>query len=305
MRYQLKGKVVLITGAAGGIGAATARHVYGLGADLVLTDRQSADVQALASEFDADRVLPIALDVTDARATRAVVDQAVQKFGRLDVALANAGIAWKEGLSTVASCDEDEFEHILEVNLLGVWRTIRAALPEVMRNQGQILITSSIYAFLNGMANAPYAASKAAVESLGRTLRTELAGTGATASVVYPGWTATAIAEIAFGGDELATRLNQTALPALLRRPVSPEQVARGIAQGIQTRRPRIVVPARWQPVFGLRGLFNPLVDRYLDGHSGIHELLRQVEAEAGRNVRRLIPRAAKNDSADHSERTK
>lgn len=240
MRYDVTDRVVLITGAAGGIGAATARRLYGLGAHLVLTDHQLDAVNTLADEFDAQRVLPLALDVTDSGATRAVVDQAVERFGRLDIVLANAGIAWADAPATLTSCDEAEFERIVEVDLLGVWRTLRAALPEIRRNQGQLLVTSSIYALLNGMANAPYAASKAAVESLTRALRVELGGTGASASVIYPGWTATAIADMAFGGNALATRLNETIMPGFLRRPVSAEQVADAIARGLEARRARI-----------------------------------------------------------------
>jgi NAD(P)-dependent dehydrogenase (short-subunit alcohol dehydrogenase family) len=76
---------------------------------------------------------------------------------------------------------------------------------------------------MNGMVNAPYAASKAAVESLGRSLRSELAGTGASASALYPGWTATPIAKVAFGGHAVATELVHSAMPALLRHPISPE----------------------------------------------------------------------------------
>ncbi|MGH8466642.1 MAG: SDR family oxidoreductase, partial [Pseudomonas sp.] len=91
MTYNLKDKVVLITGAAGGIGSATARELYAIGANLVLTDMQQPAVDALAKEFDAQRVLPLALDVTDAVATKSVVQQTIKRFGRLDVAYANAG----------------------------------------------------------------------------------------------------------------------------------------------------------------------------------------------------------------------
>lgn len=287
MTYDLKQKVVLITGAAGGIGAATARELYALGATLVLTDRQQEAVDRLAREFDAHRVLPLALDVTDARATEAVVRQAVDRFGRLDVAFANAGIAWRGAPATLLTCDDEEFERIIEVDLFGVWRTIRAALPEIIRNQGQILVTSSIYSFLNGMANAPYAASKAAVESLTRALRAELGGTGATASVVYPGWTATAIATIAFGGHELATRMNEAALPGFLRRPIPPEQVARAIVKGIQRRDARIIAPGRWTPIFMLRGVFNPLTDWYLSRHRGLQGLLRELESQPQGSTRK------------------
>ncbi|WP_286976649.1 SDR family NAD(P)-dependent oxidoreductase [Pseudomonas sp.] len=245
MAYDFIGKVILITGAAGGIGAATARELYSLGALLVLTDMQQEAVDQLAQEFDAERVLPLALDVTDAEASKRVVQSAVERFGRLDVAFANAGIAWRSDPKTLRICPSDEFRRIVEVDLFGVWNTMQAALPEVIRNQGQILVTSSIYAFINGLVNAPYAASKAGVEALARALLVELGGTGATASVVYPGWTETAIAKIAFGGNDLATRMNETVLPNYLRQPIQPQRVAKAIMQGMRSRRPRIVVPGR------------------------------------------------------------
>jgi len=283
MTYNLKDKVVLITGAAGGIGSATARELYALGANLVLTDMQQPAVDALAKEFDAQRVLPLALDVTDAVATKSVVQQTVKRFGRLDVAYANAGISWRKGASTIASCDEAEFEKIVEVDLLGVWRTIRAALPEIIRNRGQILVTSSTYAYLNGMANAPYAASKAGVEMLARSLRTEFAYTGATACVVYPGWTATAIAKVAFGGDAIVTQMNEVGLPGWLRRPISPEQMASAIAKGIQARQPRIFAPKRWIPFSLFRGIFAVITDAIMGRHAKLQDLIQQLEAQSRR----------------------
>lgn len=283
MKYDLTGKVVLITGAAGGIGAATARELYAHGATLVLADLQQSAVDELAAEFHPSRVLPVALDVTDADATKAVVGKTVERFGRLDVAYANAGISWREGASTIACCDEAEFEKIIEVDLLGVWRTIRAALPEVIRNKGQILITSSVYSFFNGMANAPYAASKAGVEMLGRCLRAEIAYTGATAAVVYPGWTATPIAKVAFGGNATVTKMNEVGLPAWLRRPISPEHMGRAIAKGIQRRRPRIFAPLRWVPFSLARGAFNVITDAMVVRHRQLQELLQQLEGESRR----------------------
>lgn len=279
MAYDFIGKVILITGGAGGIGAATARELYSLGALLVLTDMQQEAVDQLAQEFDAERVLPLALDVTDAEASKIVVQSAVERFGRLDVAFANAGIAWRSDPKTLRICPSDEFRRIVEVDLFGVWNTMQAALPEVIRNQGQILVTSSIYAFINGLVNAPYAASKAGVEALARALLVELGGTGATVSVIYPGWTETAIAKIAFGGNDLATRMNETVLPNYLRQPIQPQQVAKAITKGMRTRRPRIVVPGRWTPIALLRGLLNPLIDRYLQRHKALQKLLRELES--------------------------
>jgi NAD(P)-dependent dehydrogenase (short-subunit alcohol dehydrogenase family) len=282
MKYLLTGKTVLITGAAGGIGAATARELHARGANLVLTDMFQPALDKLAAEFDASRVLPVAVDVTDMNAVKAAIEKAVAKFGRLDIAFANAGISWRGVPATQYTCDEQEFRRIVEVDLFGVWHAIKAALPEVRRNQGQILVTSSIYAFMNGMANAPYAASKAAVEMLTRALRAELSGTGATASVLYPGWVATPIAHTAFGGNELATRMVATAFPAPLRRPIQPEQIARGVADGLEKRRPRMFIPFRWVPLSWLRGIFAILTDWGLDRHRGMQGMLRELEAQSG-----------------------
>ncbi|WP_415040206.1 SDR family NAD(P)-dependent oxidoreductase [Alcanivorax sp.] len=278
-KYDLNGKVVLITGATGGIGAASARALYAKGANLVLTDLSQQTLDSLAAEFDVARVLALPLDVTDASASKAVVQQAVEHFGRLDIAFANAGIAWRNKPATIASCDEAEFEKIIDVDLFGVWRTLRAALPEVQRNHGQIVITSSIYSFVNGMVNAPYAASKAAVEMLGRALRAELAGTGASASVLYPGWTATPITELAFGGHATASELIESAFPAVLRKQVQPEEIATALVAGLTTRSAAIIAPARWKPLSMLRGVMSPLSDALLDRSDKIHRLVRNIES--------------------------
>lgn len=281
MAYSLDAKVALITGAAGGIGAATARALYQQGASLVLTDMQQASVDQLAAEFDPARVMAIALDVTNAAATKDVVQQAVAKFGRLDIVFANAGISWGAAPATVFSCDEQEFERIIEVDLFGVWRTIKAALPEIVHNQGQIIVTASIYAFMNGMVNAPYAASKAAIEMLTRSLRAELAGTGASASVLYPGWVATPIAKIAFGGHDIATRLIELGFPAPLRRPIQPEAIAQAVIEGLHTRQPRIIAPKRWIAFSMMRGAFSVLTDWHLERHTKMHTLVRKLEQQA------------------------
>jgi NAD(P)-dependent dehydrogenase (short-subunit alcohol dehydrogenase family) len=278
-KYDLNGKVALITGATGGIGAASARALYQQGASLVLTDLSRQTLNDLAAEFDAERVLALPLDVTDAAASKAVVQQIVERFGRLDIAFANAGIAWRNTPATIASCDEAEFEKIIDVDLFGVWRTIRAALPEVQRNHGQIVITSSIYSFVNGMVNAPYAASKAAVEMLGRALRAELAGTGASASVLYPGWTATPIADLAFGGHATASELIESAFPAVLRKQVQPEEIATALVAGLATRSAAIIAPARWKPLSMLRGVMSPLSDALLERSTKIQRLVRNIES--------------------------
>lgn len=301
MRYSLKNKVVLITGAAGGIGQAMAKQLYAKGALLVLTDMSLPVLEDQASAYQAERVLTLALDVTDAAATESVVKQAVARFGRIDCVMANAGVAWRDEPATVAGCSVEEFEHIMAVDTLGVWRTVKACLPEVMRNQGQVLVVSSIYAMINGVANAPYAASKAAVESLARTLRVELAHTGASASVIYPGWTATPIIDVAFGGHSLATQMNETALPAFFRQPITPEALARTVIKGIEKRQAHIIAPKRWLPLFWLRGMTNPATDWLLTRHGKLQSLIAELDKLTAANVKRIDTarrqRAARNKS--------
>ena len=110
--------------------------------------------------------------------------------------------------------------------------------------RGHVLVTASVYAYVNGMANAPYAVAKAGVEQLGRALRSELAIHGATAGVLYPGWVRTPIASAAFGSHHTATRMREIAYPA--RQGHHPARVAEAVARGIENRSPRIIVPRRW-----------------------------------------------------------
>jgi short-subunit dehydrogenase len=164
-----------------------------------------------------------------------------------------------------------------------VWNSVKASLPHILEAKGHILITASIYAFLNGMANAPYAASKAAVESLGRSLRTELAGSGATAGVLYPGWVATPIAKAAFGGHQAATELIQHVIRGAYGRAVQPAAIAQAVVTGVESRAARIIAPRRWVPMFLLRGVLNAAGDAWLERNSKVQRLLRTIEEQAAK----------------------
>lgn len=272
------GQVVLITGAAGGIGAAVAAALHRRGASLVLVDVVSSDLDGVAAALGKDRVVIAYADVTQREQLDAAVATALATFSRLDVVLANAGISSGTQASTIRSAEDGIFEKVLGVNLLGVWNTVRAVLPHVVECGGYILLTSSTYAYLNGLANAPYAASKAGVEQLGRALRTELAGTDATAGVLYPGWVSTPIADVAFGGDDIATALVAKAFPTPLRRPISTNKLARGVVRGIERRAPRIQVPGRWIPISLLRGIVNPISDAMLGRNADIIRLTTELD---------------------------
>ena len=280
--FNLKGKTVLITGASGGIGKAVAEAFYIRGANLILTDLNQEALNSMSSSMKDDRVLPIIMDVTNMQETKKVVDKAISKFGKLDMAFANAGISasTSKNPTTLLTISEDDFAKVINVDMFGVWYTIKACLPHIIESKGHILITSSIYAFCNGMVNAPYAVSKAAVEMLGRTLRAELAGTGATAGVLFPGWVATPIAEVVFGGNDMATALLKHGFPAPLRKPVKPDVIAKAVVAGVECRRARIISPKRWAPISMFRGVFNMATDRIADSDKYIHKMIRLIESD-------------------------
>ncbi|KQR98770.1 short-chain dehydrogenase [Williamsia sp. Leaf354] len=282
-RLVLDGAVVIVTGAAGGIGREVVREVHRRGARVVALDLVQAAVDDAVRGLDPDRVLAARADVTVPADLSDAVDRAVARWGRIDVVFANAGISSGDSADTVASVADGVFERVIGVNLMGVWNTVRAALPHIIDSRGHVLVTSSTYAYLNGMVNAPYAASKAAVEQIGRALRSELAAHGATAGVLYPGWVATPIADVAFGKDQLATALIKRAFPRPLLTPIKPRRVGLAVADGIEARSPRIQVPRRWIPVSALRGIVNPLSDAALHRDPTMIGLVREVEDRAHR----------------------
>ncbi|GHH56255.1 short-chain dehydrogenase/reductase [Streptomyces candidus] len=275
-RYPVRGRTALVTGGGGGIGAATGRALHARGANVVLAGRRLEAVSAVARELGRERAMAVSADVTDRAALDDLVARTVERFGALDIVFANAGIA---APGTIAGIDPQAFEEVVEVNLLGVWRTVRAALPQVIAAHGHVLVCGSVYSYVNGFANAPYAASKAAIEQFARALRVELAGHGASAGVLYPGWVDTPMTRPVFGGDDILTRMRETACPKRMRGAVLPQHVASRAVDGIERRAAAVTVPGRWQILAALRGVINPLSDRHLAQHTELRSLLRQLEA--------------------------
>jgi NADP-dependent 3-hydroxy acid dehydrogenase YdfG len=177
-------KVFLITGASTGIGAATARHAAQDGYRLVLAARSLDKLEALADELGgAPRALPVRCDVTDWDDQQAMVATALEHFGRLDVAFANAGFGAARGF--LADTPEQWREMVL-TNVLGAAYTIRATLPALKETVGHVLLTGSV-AGRRAIVGSLYSSTKWAISGMGESLRQDVNGTGIRVTLIEPG----------------------------------------------------------------------------------------------------------------------
>ena len=189
---RLPGKVALVTGAAGGIGAATARRFGREGALVVVNDAKPDGLEAVASDVRAagSQALAVAGDVTKKADCELMVGAAVREFGRLDILINNAGIN-RDAMA--AKMTEEQWDAVLAVNLKGTFLCAQAALPGMReRGWGRVVNTSSIGS-LGNIGQANYAASKAGVIGLTKTLALEYAKYGVTVNAVAPGPVMTAM----------------------------------------------------------------------------------------------------------------
>ncbi len=187
MAQPLEGKVVLITGASSGIGAATARALTALGCKLALAARREDRLEALAADLTTE-TLSLKADVTRAEDATRIVERTVARFGRIDVLFANAGLYIP---GKAAEGDPDAWAQLIDVNINGVLRSIRAVLPQMIaQNSGDILVTSSISGFVDIHWEPVYSASKHAVQSFVHTLRRQVAPHNIRVGAVAPGMVA-------------------------------------------------------------------------------------------------------------------
>jgi NAD(P)-dependent dehydrogenase (short-subunit alcohol dehydrogenase family) len=277
--YNLAGKVALVTGGARGIGFATAQALMDRGAMVVIVDLNAADAEAAAARLHDTRALGLAADVTDRGALQRAVATTVERFGGLDVVVANAGIASRG--ATFRAMSTESFDRVIDVNLNGVVRTVEAALPQIVARKGHVVVVASVYAFINGMGAVPYAMAKAGVEQLGRALRIELAPFGAGATTAYFGFIDTEMVHRALDEDPLGDKLMDV-VPKPLRKRLQPKVAGEAIVQGIEKRSARVIRPRRWAALSVVRGAINPLADRVMAGNEETLGLVRQFDAREG-----------------------
>lgn len=274
-RYDLAGKVVLITGGNGGIGAATAGTLLDRGARVAIADIDPT-TRDRAVEMHPTHAFGCVADVRDRASLDLAVAQTVDRFGRIDVVIANAGLLAKA--ATLRNTPTSDIEATLAVNVTGVANTVAAALPQVIAHQGQVVLISSVFAFLNGMGTIPYAMSKAAVEQLGRGLRVELADHGVSVLTAYFSLVQTDM--IARGVDEDPVVLELLgALPNVMLKRITPPQAAEGIVDGLEARAARVIRPNLWGPVSAMRGLLGPALDERFTRDRRILDVLARLDA--------------------------
>jgi NAD(P)-dependent dehydrogenase (short-subunit alcohol dehydrogenase family) len=255
--FPVRGKVALITGAAHGIGNELARALHARGASVVMADWDAEEVKRAAAALGEERALGLELDVRYREASEAVVAKALERFGGIDILVANAGIAG--AVRPMLNLTPEDFQRVIDVNLTGVANSVHAGLRPIVDRRGHILVIASVYAFANGAMQAPYAMAKAGVEQLGRAVRAEISIHGATAGVGYFGFIDTHMVQGALV-DPVTGGLMES-VPAPLRAKRTPAQAAEALVKGIEKRAPRTIYPRRWTAYSVLRGIVNPLLD--------------------------------------------
>ena len=258
-KSTLTDRVVLITGAASGIGAATALELVAQGGTPVLVDCDAEPLAQMAQRCGPQTLYWVA-DVTQLQAMQEVVDKTISKLGHIDIVFANAGVA---AFGPVAYIDPEAWKRCFEVNVFGVFNTIRAALPAIMQQRGYVLINASSSSFAHPPVMSAYAASKSAVEAMGNSLRIEMAAHGVGVGVVHAGWVRTPL--VTEGALHPGFVRLRATMPGPMNSETSPEETARVIVQGMLQRRRRIWVPAWLKILFALRALLHmPFAEREL-----------------------------------------
>ena len=312
MDWTTHGKTVLITGAARGLGAETARRVAARGANVALVGLEPDELERVAAQCGANAAW-FECDVTDTAALERAVQGTVGRFGGIAVVMANAGIATG---GMVRSTDPLAFERTIEINLLGVWRTVRTCLPHVVEREGYVLVIASLAAAVHGPGMAAYSASKAGAEAFADSLRSEVKHLGVDVGVGYFSFIDT---DMVRGADEHASLGGlraQAGWPVSKTYPLSG--AGQAIADGIEGRRRWVVYPAWGKALLVLRTAIAPLLERVGRGTAAEADTLFMKDVEergaaaasgpvgaggqAARSVAPETPRGGQADALTESE---
>jgi NAD(P)-dependent dehydrogenase (short-subunit alcohol dehydrogenase family) len=271
---SLAGKTVLITGAARGIGAELARRAVGAGARVALLGLEPELLAELATELG-ERASWSECDVTDQAGLERAVAETIAVHGGIDVVVANAGIA---NHGTVAASPPEAVARVIEVNLLGVVRTVTSTLPAITASRGHYLLISSAAAFTILPGMAAYSASKAGVEQFANGLRLENSHKGITVGSAHPIWIDTDMVRD-LKQDVGSFRRSQRRLPGPLGVEVSVADCAVALLDGIERRARKIFIPRSIAIISALRSLMlGPVFERVLLAEA--RKMVPEFEAE-------------------------
>ncbi len=218
--FDLTGKKALVTGATGGIGEGIARAFHKAGAEVVISGRQVAKLEALAKELG-DRVYVVPCDLADRAAVAKLIDEAAAKLGRVDILVNNAGLT-KDNLFMVMK--DEQWDDVIAVNLTSTFMLMRAAARHMLRSKtgyGRIINISSVSGIIGNPGQGNYAASKAGMIGMTKSLAREVANRGITANSIAPGFIATAMTDVL--NDKQKAEISQH-IPA--QRFGTPEDIA-------------------------------------------------------------------------------
>jgi NAD(P)-dependent dehydrogenase (short-subunit alcohol dehydrogenase family) len=236
-RRDVDGRVVVITGGGGGIGAALAERFVATGARVALLDRDGEALATVAARLPAAALSTHALDVCDADACGATMAEVVERWGGIDVLLNNAGISHR---SLFRDTELDVLRSVMEVNFFGAVHCTEAALPALIERRGLIGVTSSVAGFAPLLGRTGYCASKHALHGFFDTLRVELAPQGVDVMMICPSYVATGI-----GGRALSGRGNAlgNGKRAVAGREMSADELAEKVVRA-SARRQRLLAPS-------------------------------------------------------------
>lgn len=221
---RFKEQVVLVTGAASGIGLAAARRFLDEGARVVMLDIDEATLREAAAALPQDRVLVQIGDTADRKTAAAAVKAAVERFGGLHVLINNAGVA-TEG--DIMHTSEEDFERVMAVNVAGYFHMAKAAMPELVKTRGSIVMTSSVSGLGGDWELFAYNTSKGAVSNMVRAMAMDAAKDGVRVNAVNPSFTATRMTEDMVSDPALVAKFRER-MP--LGAPEDPEGVAAAMA---------------------------------------------------------------------------
>jgi len=254
---DIKGKVVIVTGASSGIGEATARQFGREGARLVLAARRIDRLESLAQDINAmgtgAETLVVQADLSKLEDIQALIRQTLDRFGRIDILVNNAGFGrldWLENLDPLK-----DIEAQFDVNVLGVVQTTRQALPVMIKQRsGHIINMGSMAGLVATPTYSIYAACKHAVHGFSEALRREVKPWGIDVSMIYPGGVTTE-----FGQHAGIKRKTQATTPKFML--LSAEDVGRAVVQLVRRPRAMWILPWLWSVTALLNKLFPSIVD--------------------------------------------